>query len=180
LNRWLTSTILAVALAAAGCATKPSPAQDPPPPSAAPPGLQQMTPQQFTEFQPVINRYFHYRKQAVVTQDIAPLWQQYPALKDGADPQKAVNAESDVITRYRTLKLIDGNIQPEQYARFKAKVDGDQAVILVNGTELYLTDTYQESGGQLQILLYLQRQGTSWTVAKTDETTLAEYHQALK
>jgi hypothetical protein len=167
---------LCLMLMVSGCAAKSAVQQEPPLPPGAPTGMEQTTAQQFM---PVVNGYFYYRKKAVVAGDVEILWKQYPALTQGMDKLAAINAESEVVAQYRSLDVIDGNLEPEHYARFKARVDGDNAVVLVNGMEMFLRRNFDESGGQLQILLYLERRDGVWTVVKTDETTLAEYHQAL-
>jgi hypothetical protein len=173
---WLTTGGFCLILMVSGCAAKSAVKQEPPLPPGAPNGMEQATAQQF---KPIVNRYFGYRKKAVVAGDVEILWQEYPALKQGMDKRAAINAESDVVAQYRGLEVIDGSIEPEHYARLMARVDGDKAVVLVNGMEYFLRKGSDYSGGQLQILLYLERRDSVWTVMKTDETTLAEYHDAL-
>lgn len=180
--KWKTgagAVCLALVLVLTGCAAKGDRKQEPPLPPGAPSRLEQITPQQSAQFQPVVNRYFSYRKQAVVAQDVEVLHREYPDLKYGMDRTAAINAESDLVARYRGLDVIDGTIAPEHYAPLKAQVNGDRGVLLVNGLELYLSKSFTDSGGQLQLLLFLERRGGVWTVVKTDETTDAEYHQAL-
>lgn len=180
MNMRFAAWLLSGALLVSGCAAAPAARREPPLPVGAPEGLAEVTSVQWAELHPVVNRYFFYRKQAVVAGNVKVLWQQYPALREGMNRDAAVNAEADVVERYRSLQVIDGNVAPEHYARFRVKVDGDKAVVLVNGMELYLRREFEESGGQLQIMLHLERQGGGWTVVKTDETTEAEYHQALR
>jgi hypothetical protein len=178
--RWMmAASALSLAVLLSGCVATRGGKQGPPLPPGAPKGLEQHTPQQSSKFEPVMNRYFYFRKQAVVTRDLEVLQREYPELKQGTDKQAAINAESDVIDRYRGLEIIDGDIEPEHYSRFLAHEDGDKAVLLVNGLELYLRQNFEDAGGQLQILLFLERRDGVWTVVKTDETTTAEYHQAL-
>jgi len=163
-----------------GCTAKSGGQSKPPVPSAAPAGLTEITPTQFAAFEPVVNRYFYFRKQAVVQQNADALYREFPDLAQGTDKAAMVNAESDVVARYRGMDVIDGNVQPEHYARFLVREDGDKAAVLVNGMELYLRKDFGKSGGQLQLLLFLERRGGAWTVVRTDETTVAEYHQALR
>lgn len=75
----------------------------------------------------------------------------------GLDKQAAINAEADVVARYRDMAVLDGNVAPEQYARLQARVDGERAVLLVNGAEIFLRKAFERSGGQVQMLLYLER-----------------------
>lgn len=179
IRRW--AALVALLLSMAGCSSAGGGGKsDPPLPAGAPRGLAQATPEQFTRYIPVVNRYLYLRKKAVVTGDVGVLWREYPSLQTGMDRQAAINAEANVVAGYRGLDLIDGNVQPESYARMMVTETGDTAVVLVNGTELYLRKDFGESGGQLQLLLFLERRAEGWTVVKTDETTLAEYHQALR
>jgi hypothetical protein len=141
--------------------------------------MTQVTPEQSATFMPLVNRYFYVRKQAVLAGAPEVIWREFPALKEGYDRQAAVNAEADVVAQYKGLQVIDGNVNLQSYARLKAVVDGDRAVILVNGSELYLTKLFSESGGQVQMMLYLEKRTDGWTLVKTDETTIAEYKAAL-
>jgi hypothetical protein len=177
--RWLMAGTICLTLFLAGCGVHTGTNLVPPLPVGAPAGLQAITPQQFAQFQPVVNRYFYYRKQAVIAQDVAILHWEYPDLKQRTDVRAGINAESDTIARYKGLAVIDGNVEPEHYARFLVREDGNSAVLLVNGSEMYLRNEFGDSGGQLQLLLFLERRSGVWTIVKTDETTLAEYHQAL-
>ena len=129
---------------------------------------------------PVVSQYFAYRKQAVLAGSPEVLWEAFPALKAGMDRQSGVNIESDVVARYRSLAVTDGEVRLEHYAPLQVVVRGETAVVLINGVELYRRQGGGDSGGQLQLLLYLVRRDGAWTVARTDETTLAEYHDALR
>ncbi|MDF2630143.1 MAG: exported protein of unknown function [Symbiobacteriaceae bacterium] len=184
MRRLLATAVLGAVLGAlVGCSTGSAgatPKIEPPLPLAAPKGMAEMTPAQYAVFHPIVNRYFYVRKQAVLAGDPAVVWREFPALKEGYDGQAGINAEADAVGGYKSLTFIDGNMQPESYARLKAQADGDRAVVLVNGSEVYLHKDFSESGGQVQVMLYLEKTGDGWTVVKTDETTLAEYHQALK
>ncbi|MDB4897782.1 MAG: exported protein of unknown function [Firmicutes bacterium] len=177
--RWLMAGAVCLTLFLAGCGVHTGANPVPPLPVGAPAGLQAITPEQFVQFHPVVNRYFYYRKQAVIAQDVAILHREYPDLKQGTDVRAGINAESDTIAQYKGLAVIDGNVEPEHYARFLVREDGNNAVLLVNGLEMYLRKDFGESGGQLQLLLFLEYRSGVWTVVKTDETTLAEYHQGL-
>lgn len=159
-----------LALLLTGCMAKGAPSTLPPD------GLKEVTPAQFAEFSPVVNRYFYLRKQAVIKQDVEVLFREYPELRQGADPVAGINGESQTVAQYRTLEVIDGNVEPEHYARFQVREVGDKAVVLVHGLEMYLRKNFDESGGGLKILLYLERREGAWTVVKSDETTLAEVH----
>lgn len=177
---WAALTLCVMLMTAAGCSQRTAPTSEPPLPLAAPKGMTQVTPEQYAAFVPMVNRYFYVRKQAVLAGDPEVLWREFPALKEGNNRQAGINAEAGVISGYRSAGPIDGNVDPESYARLKVLVDGDKAVVLVNGTEMYLTKEFTESGGQVQVMLYLEKAGAGWRLVRTDETTLAEFHDSLQ
>jgi len=177
---WATVACCLMLATTTGCSRQSSvPTAEPPLPLAAPKGMTQVTPDQSATFMPLVNRYFYVRKQAVLAGDPEVIWREFPPLREGYNRQAGINAEADVINGYRSIAAVDGNVDPESYARLKTVVDGDQAVLLVNGTEMYLTKAFSESGGQVQVMLFLEKRSDGWTLVKTDETTIAEYKAAL-
>jgi hypothetical protein len=140
----------------------------------------QSEPDTWVMLMPAVQEYFYYRKQAVVTGNIKVLWERYPALQNGADISKGINAEQSIIASYETLKPFDGNIFPEEYEHIKVKWLGDKAEVLVHGTELYLwRDTagnFTNSGGEFKVILFLEKRNNRWHVYRTDEVTMAEWH----
>lgn len=177
---WAAVTLCLMLVIIAGCSRSTAPQAEPPLPLAAPRGMAEVTSEQHATFMPMVHRYFHVRKQAVLAGDPEIIWREFPALKDGRNSQAGINDEATAIAGYRPLAPIDGNVAPESYARLKALVDGDKAILLVNGTEIYLTKEFSQSGGQVQLMLYLEKRRDAWTLVKTDETTIAEYKAALK
>lgn len=177
---WAAATLCLMLATTAGCSRSTAAKTEPPVPLVAPRGMAEVTPEQYATFSPLVNRYFYVRKQAVLAGDPEIIWREFPALREGYSRQAGINAEADVVAGYRPLEIIDGNVAPESYARLKVLADGENAVILVNGTELYLRKDFAESGGQVQVMLYLEKTTEGWTVIKTDETTIAEYKEALK
>jgi hypothetical protein len=176
--RWLMAGAVCLTLFLAGCGVRTGTNPIPPLPVGAPAGLQAITPEQLVAFRPVVRRYFYYRKQVVITGDVTILHREYPDLKQATDVRAGINAEPNLVTAWGR-DIVDGNVELEHYARFLVRQDGDKAVLLINGLEEYLHKNFTDSGGQLQLLLFLERRDGLWTVVKTDETTLAEYHQAL-
>ena len=144
-------------------------------------GFVEPDPDTWVMLMPAVQEYFYYRKKAVIAADIHGLWEHYPELENGKDISKGINAEEQAISGYQTLKVFDGNIQPEEYERMKVKLAGDQAEVLVHGVELYLwidkTGNFSNSGGEFKIVLFLQRTRDQWSVYKTDEVTMSEWQQ---
>ena len=138
-------------------------------------------PETFVAFLPTVLEYFYYRKQAIITNNIEALWTQYPELKNNVNIEQGINSEEFAVMNYQGLKPFDGNISPEHYERFKVKLTNGQAEVLVHGMELYIfldeNDSFQESGGEFKIILYLQMINKRWVVYKTDEVTIGEWQQ---
>ncbi len=123
------------------------------------------------------HEYLYLRKQAFITGDLNRLWARYPALRQGADPSTGVNAEASDMASFHQLGLIDGDIAPESYARMAIRMRDDDAEITIHGFEMYLRRDFSQSGSELWIRLFLRRDGRRWTVVKSDEVTVAEYHE---
>jgi hypothetical protein len=170
--------LLAGLLLVSGCSvpgTKPSPVQWT--------TLPELTPSVNAELEPAALEYFWLRRQAVVAGEPGKLWGRYPQLERGSDPAHGINAEAQLVQGMQGLEPFDGNFSLDAYGRLRGKVDGDTGELFVHGTELFLfrdsSDRLSESGGELLITLYLQRQSGRWNVVKTDEVTLGEYHEKV-
>lgn len=125
----------------------------------------------------IITEYFHYRTKAVIENDINILYEQYPALSEDISLEEGINIEGSVLENYNAgLTLIDANFNLEQYDRLKVnRISEDEAVLLVHGFLLYITEDFTESGGEFLMEVYLKKHDERWTVVKTDEYTLEEY-----
>jgi len=136
-------------------------------------GFIEPDPETWVLFMHVVREYLYYRKLAVIAGDVEVLWKRYPALKNGVDVAKGVNAEEFFIKNMQIIKPFDGNISPEGYERMKVKVSGETAEVLIHRMELYLClDEYgkfEDSGGEFKEILFLIRQGNQWTVEKTQD-----------
>jgi len=130
---------------------------------------------------PAVLEYFYYRKKAMVSGNVEELWSHYPELRNATDVPKGINAEGFFISNYQGLKLFDGNIFPEQYEQIRVKVTSDETEVLVHGMELYLfldeNGRFNESGGEIKIVLYLRIKDGNWVVFKTDEVMQSEWLQ---
>ena len=102
----------------------------------------------------------------------------YPELKNGIDLNKGINREEFLVSTYQGLKPFDGNFFPEQYERIRVKIINDRAEVYVHGIELLLyvdeNGDFQESGGEIKIILFMQKQNNRWVVYKTDQIQMGE------
>ncbi len=139
-------------------------------------------PSEWVVFNEVLTEYFHYRTQSVIKNDIDVLHERYPILSENISLEEGINIEENELKSYNEgLTLIDANYSLEQYDRLKVrKINSDEAVLLVHGSNLYVTREYGESGGEFLMEVYLRKDQGSWEIIKTDEYTLSEYHAWLE
>ncbi len=126
-----------------------------------------------------IRSYFHYRTQAVIGNDIEILWTRYPLLAQNTDFQLGINVEQrEVDTLNNGVTVIDANVDIENYDHIKTQVLNEkEAVIQVHGSLVYLKEDFEESGGEILMDIFLEKQDNGWTVVKVDEYTEAEYKE---
>ena len=142
----------------------------------------ELDPETYVTLMPAIREYFYYRKQAVINGNTEELWQHYPELSQDIDVEAGINAEKFHIQNYQGLQPFDGNIFPEYYDRLIIHETPEGFEVLLHGMELYLWrdgNNFDESGGEFIILLYLRLENEVWTVYKTDQVTMMEWHQSL-
>jgi len=139
-------------------------------------------PSEWVVFNEVLTEYFHYRTQSVIKNDIDLLHDRYPSLSENVSVEEGINIEENELKNYNAgLTLIDANFSTEQYGRLKVKEMGDEeAVLLVHGSNLYVTREFGESGGEFLMEVYLKKDKGRWEIIKTDEYTLSEYHAWLE
>ena len=125
-----------------------------------------------------VNKYFYYRRLAVVARDAEILWSRFPELRTGEDLTAGINTEGWTATRSASARtLVDVVYSLEGYDRMRMRVSGDEVVVRVHGLERYVAADFSDgTAGEFIIDLYLRRNGAGWTVVKTDEMTLAEFH----
>lgn len=137
-------------------------------------------PETYVMLMPAVREYFYYRKQAVISGEMDTFWSLYPNLKQDTDLSLGINTESSLVRSMQGLKPFDGNILPEYYEKIKVKSNGSEIQVLIHGMELYVWNNipyqFDDSGGEFKIVLYLLEHSGGWTVTKTDEVTLAEWH----
>lgn len=126
-----------------------------------------------------VNEYFHLRKLAIMAGDVEILWSRFPQLRTGEDLPRGVNVEARR-ARYAdgARSLADVIFDLDRYERMRVTVEGDEAVVRVHGLERYVEQDFSDgSAGEFVIDLYLRRDSERWSVVRTDEMTIGEYHE---
>jgi len=126
-----------------------------------------------------VNEYFHLRSSAIVARNPEPLWSRYPALRDGEDLPTGINTEGYLATRADTSRsLADLVYELERYERMRfLSQSANAAVVRVHGLERYIERDYSNgTAGEFMLDLYLRHDDDRWTVTRSDEVTLAEWH----
>jgi hypothetical protein len=141
-------------------------------------GFSELDPHTWVTIMPAVREYFYYRQKAIISNNIEEFWAHYPELKNGMDISKGINQEEFLRDTYQFLKPFDGNFFPEQYERLRIKIINDKAEVYVHGMELLLyvdeEGDFQESGGEIRIILFMQKKNNRWVVYKTDEIHMGE------
>ncbi|MFC4403757.1 hypothetical protein [Gracilibacillus xinjiangensis] len=129
-----------------------------------------------------IREYMYYRTQAVINKDIDILWAKYPEIKNDRDFEKGINVEKDELDSLNMgFELIDANYDIEAYEPIKVKtISEEEVVALVHASIVYLSNDFEESGGEYLIEISLVKEEDQWTVVKTDEYTMPEYKEWLE
>lgn len=149
-----------------------------------PRGFATPAPDTWNRIMPQVRAYFYYRKQAVLRGDIRVLWEQYPALAQGQDPTRGINAEADEVAAYIRdgRPPVDGQIALTAYEPLRVRRQGDRWQVFVHGWEEYWYPRPQgglDISGQefLLLLTFQEHEEGLWRLQRTDAVTLQEYHQ---
>lgn len=144
-------------------------------------GFIEPEPSEWTVYHEVLTEYFHYRTQSVIKRDIDVLHDRYPSLSENISIEEGINIEENELNSYNEgIIVIDANYSIEQYDRLKVReISSDEVVLLVHGSNLYVTEGFGESGGEFLMELYLTKDKGKWEITKTDEYTISEYHAWL-
>jgi len=129
-----------------------------------------------------VNRYFHYRRLAIVARDAEILWVRYPDLRSGEDLTAGINNEGWLATRSDTARsLADIVYDLDRYERMRMRATAEDVIIVrVHGLERYIQADFSDgTAGEFILDLHLRRVLGEWTVVKTDAMTLSEYHDAM-
>lgn len=156
-----------VALALAACAN--------PMHQAAEPSGERLLPRD--PLSTAVNKYFHYRKLAIIARDPELILSQYPDLRTGTDVSKGINREGSTMVPTGGSALLDIMYDLDRYEPLRVRHVGDEAIVRVHGLERYVEADYSDgTAGEFTIDLYMKRVGAEWIVVKTDELTLGELH----
>jgi hypothetical protein len=100
-------------------------------------GFSEIDPELRSIVDPILNRYFTDRIQAVTNDNIYGLWQDFPALRQNRYPNAGINAEAEFVKSYRALKPTQADLNTETYSPWKVKVQNDRIEVLIHGIEAY-------------------------------------------
>ncbi|WP_100407702.1 hypothetical protein [Bacillus solitudinis] len=145
-------------------------------------GFVEPEPSDWVKYTKPVREYMYHRTQAVINNDINILWETYPELKENIDRETGVNVEkNEVESLNQGFDLVDANYNIESYERIKVNVINDnEVIVLLHGNIVYLTNDFDESGGEYLMKVFLKQKDNQWTVVKTDEYTLPEYKEWLQ
>jgi hypothetical protein len=136
-------------------------------------------PETYVNLMQTLREYFYYRKQAVITGELDPFYERYPALDDGENVEDGINTEAWQVHSMQSLAPFDGNIFPEYYEKIRVREMEGEMQVLVHGMSLYLwkdsEGRFDESGGEFKMMIFLIEEDGNWQVYRTDEVTLKEW-----
>jgi len=149
-----------------------------------PRGFATPAPDTWNRLMPQVRAYFYARKQAVLRGDIRVLWAQYPALAQGQDPPRGINAEADDVAAYARdgRPPVDGQIALTAFEPLRVRHQGDLWQVFVHGWEEYWYPRPQgglEMAGQefLITLTFQEDEAGNLHLQRTDAVTQGEYSQ---
>jgi len=123
-------------------------------------------------------REFHDRYgEALVTCDVRKLWDRFPALATGQHPSRGINSEGVHIAGLCGMRIAAARFELEAYEPMQVHEHPGGVDVTVHGVERFALVAGKESAGEFKKTFTLRRAGRSWEVARTDEVTLAEWHQ---
>lgn len=154
--------IVAFALALTACSADPLP------------GYRAASAEEAAPLMSTVRGYYDALARAQVNGEIAPLYTLHPALASGEDRRSGVNTESVWVERLRAQGVRDIAFDLESYEPMRSFVKDDAAVVYVHGLFTWTYPNGQQTKGELPVRLDLQRDGTRWTIVRTDERVLGE------
>lgn len=123
-------------------------------------------------------REFHERYgQALVTCDIQRLWDRYPALASGEDIARGINSEGLHVPLLCAMRITAAHFELERNEPLRVHEHAGGVDVIVHGLEWFDLADGGNSGGEFKKTFTLRQSGGSWTIVRTDEVTLAEWHQ---
>lgn len=123
-----------------------------------------------------VRDYYDRYRDALLSCDIDRLWRHYPDLTQGMDPERGVNIERVQVTSACAQGYTSASFELEAYAPLRVDPHGADADVSIHGLELYVDRREMSSGGEFLVTLSLRLGHDGWSVVRTDEVTLGEYH----
>lgn len=124
----------------------------------------------------IVVAYYDLLDKAIVSGDIAPLYQRHPALAQGSDQQRGINAEGGTLQlpSVRERRVREALVEIQSYEPFRAFLNDEKAVAYSHGLLTWTYANGSQTKGELMVRFDLQRDGTRWTIVRTDERVLGE------
>jgi hypothetical protein len=123
-----------------------------------------------------VHRYYERYRDALLRCDVDRFWAVYPELAHGADIPSGVNVEWMRVRTACEQRYASASFDLERYAPLRVHARGDGADVSIEGFEWYTDARGDNSGGGFRVTLSLREDTRGWTVVRSDEVTLAEYH----
>lgn len=122
-----------------------------------------------------VRAYYHRYEQAQANCDIETFLERYPDLAQPGPEGTGINVEQRFIPlRCEYVKAIRFDL--EGYEPMRVHVHPDGMDVRVHGLEHWTYVRPPGGGGEFITTLSLREVNGTWTVVRTDEVTLAEYH----
>ena len=129
----------------------------------------------FPDVVAAVREYYDRYGEALVACDVRPLWERYPALASGKDLAAGINIEGVHVVQGCCGAVLATRFELERVAPLRIRTHGDAVDVTVHG--IYWFDTRgAQSAGEFQTMITLRRIDGAWTVHRTDEVTLGEWH----
>lgn len=123
-----------------------------------------------------VRTYYRRYEEAQAACDIATFLKHYPALSEPGDPGTGINYEQSAIpSRCEYVRSI--RFELERYEPMGVHVHPGGADVRVHGLEWWEYKRGDPGGGEFITTLSLREVAGTWTVVRSDEVTLAEYHE---
>ena len=123
-------------------------------------------------------REFHDRyAAALLTCDVRKLWDRFPALATGQDLGRGVNIEGVRVPGLCGTRIARARFELERYEPLQVREHLGGTDVTVHGVEWFELADGNTSGGEFKKTFTLRRAASGWEVVRTDEVTLAEWHQ---
>lgn len=140
------------------------------------PGYRPATVDERASMLATVSEYYAIWGRAMVTGDIAPLYERHPKLAHGAVPQRGINNEAFTarLPSVTDHLIKEAHVDIESYEPFRAFVKEDGAVAYSHGLFTWTYASGPETKGELRVRFDMTRAANGWSIAQTDEWVLGE------